>query len=731
MPTLLEDIQAEISSREPSLQDAIGAELATRQKAESRFPEGTEIIAEVDGGQVYQLPSGQQGFTSPEYSTVDPDQVTKIMEGADPASVSKRGIYEDIIAQAPVAARAGQFVRGAPFVGEYVDEALGAIVGPQVQTGMRAQQSAMEEINPYESMALQVGGGLAIGGPTAAGVMGGPMIMGKAIPPAQKAIMGGGLGAVAGAIEGWISGYGAGEGDDRAQSAADRSKIGAALGLGIGAATPIASYGFNKLFTFIANKPIKAAAKSLGVSEDVVRAMKDTMGADDFQEAIRRLDVGGEGAILADVGPAAAGRLDLTIQKAGGGTAVQSITARAREAGVRLTSTLDDVLGSPDGRLAATRAIRAADVGETPAAYARAYTTPIDYASPEGRAIEELVGRLPSRQLNAAIESANDMLRYHGVDAKQILAEVAEDGTVAMREMPNVAQLDYLKRAFDSIRMSGTDPITGKLTPDANLAGQIATSIRDVTRNAVPAYGEALSLASDVLSQESAVAAGYSLLRAPVTREISRNAVKGMTKPELAAARIGVRNYIDDTLSNVRRTVMDADVDVREVQKTLSDLSTRASRDKLTVLLGKDAASQVFDELDRAAIALNLRAATSANSATFARLAGEASVAESTAPKFWNLLGQMKPKDAVQRLGQVLTGATPEAVKLRQDGLYADMADMLVNIRGDDAKRALIILRNTNITDKMTAGQATFISGLLGEQAGILAQQAATREYAQ
>ncbi len=46
-----------------------------------RFPEGSNILMEDDqGGIVYQTPSGKRGYTSPAYSTIDPERIDEILD---------------------------------------------------------------------------------------------------------------------------------------------------------------------------------------------------------------------------------------------------------------------------------------------------------------------------------------------------------------------------------------------------------------------------------------------------------------------------------------------------------------------------------------------------------------------------------------------------------------------------------------------------------------------------
>ena len=218
------------------------------QLMEGLAPAQEKVVATTpDGGRVIEGANGLS-FTSPSYSTSDPAQVAKIMEGATPADVSTSGFDQQTIAQAPAIARLAKVVQGVPFVGEYTDEMIDA-VSPKAAQGTRAIRSAMDRERPKESMGLQVGGGL-LGAIPAAAVAGPAMVANAPTSMAAKVGLGGLLGAVTGGTEGAISGYGAGEGDTRGQSAIERGLIGGAFGGAAGALAPIVAKGIGSAYSY-------------------------------------------------------------------------------------------------------------------------------------------------------------------------------------------------------------------------------------------------------------------------------------------------------------------------------------------------------------------------------------------------------------------------------------------------------------------------------------------------
>ena len=78
------------------------------------LPEGYSMVGEVGDGRIYQAPDGSLGYTSPGYSTTDPQAIQKLIDGASPSDVVQSGVDQERIAKHPVAARASKFLQGVP-----------------------------------------------------------------------------------------------------------------------------------------------------------------------------------------------------------------------------------------------------------------------------------------------------------------------------------------------------------------------------------------------------------------------------------------------------------------------------------------------------------------------------------------------------------------------------------------------------------------------------------------
>jgi len=144
-------------------------------------------------------------------------------------------------------------------------------------------------------------------------------------------------------------------------------------------------------------------------------------------------------------------------------------------------------------------------------AYDAAYAKPIDYASDEGRNIEGLIkGRVPA----SAIKGANELMRLEGApESKQIMAHIADDGTVKYETMPDVMQVDYITRALnDTAKREEGAGAMGGITQKGSAYQGLAKDLRDNLRTAVPEYDTALNGAGKFIRGNNAHDEGMSFL---------------------------------------------------------------------------------------------------------------------------------------------------------------------------------------------------------------------------
>lgn len=704
--------------------------LAELDEFEGRQQGGREVIATTDdGGRVVRMSNGNLAFASPGYSTTDPAAIERIMEGATPAQEVQRSLDEQRIAENPVAARVQEFNQGAPFVGEWLDEAVG-VVSPQAAENMRATSDAMERQRPGQSLGLNVAGGISYGAPMA---VEGVRWAGQAGTRLGTALRGAGAGMAAGASEGATAEAGRANEGSRGDAAVRGGAIGGGLGFALGAFAPMVADGVKNLAQRVKKLDVRTIAEEFGISPGAARMAREALQNDDLDAAARRLGELGEDAMLADSGPATGALLDAAAQAGGRGLREtrDAVSQRSEAIGQRLPRSLDRILGRPRGVNSAARSISQRTAPARRKAYERAFSTPIKYADDSGRAVEDALGRIPPRILNDAIGEANDAMREAGQRNLQIMAEIGDDGDVVFREMPNVRQLDEIKKALDSIGRDADQ--FGRPTERAMRAQRLSRRLRDSLTDAVPAYKQALRLGGDKIQQDQALDLGRRILFDNVSVEdVSAFVGDGLPAPAMEAARQGVRETVENSMSRVRRTITDDDVAAREAMQVVKELSSRKNKDKLRLILGENRANQLLDELDRTATALALRGAVSRNSATAIRQSiqdqAAAEVEPSLARRTAGNLGN--PLEAAQEVTQSLTGIDARSLNEAQRELLADVAGALTRIRGAEAQRALVAVRGAMEGQPIKDAEAELIGRLVAGTGAATVYQAGRQSLA-
>ena len=707
------------------------------QTARENWQTMPRIIAKQAGDvRVFERPNGQRYVVTPEYSTTDPERIAAILENISrnqPAGEAvKTAIDESLIAQYPLSARASEYVKGVPFVGSYADELVGALAGPEAGAGTRAIQAAMERQRPGQTAALNLAGGAtaALGAAAAAPQMlasGTQAVLGQGTRLAQAArgMLGG---ALAGTIEGGI--YGAGEGTtaaERLSEAARGAAFGGFTGGVMGAATPYVKAGVENIIGRIKQSDVYTIAQTFNISQKAAQVIKNTfeMGGG-LQDAIQRLRRAGDSAMIADANEATQALLDATAASgaAAARAAREPIEARMTEQAAKMDVGLTGLLGRPaEGPQTAVSEIMQASREPRKSAYSAAYETPINYASPEGQAIEAVLARVDPDIMQQAIREANAEMADLGFSNQQILADIADDGTIVFREMPNVRQLDELKRALDTISKNSKrqEGIITVETAASRRYRRQANDLRDAlvaaTGGSDGVYAKALNIGGDTIAEREAFFLGERLTR-PSTRvedvmlELGRN-------PSLAAleaAKRGLRTHIEEVVGNVKRIPSDPNIDARQALATLRELGSENAREKIRRLMG-DEAEQVFRLLDEASNAAETRAAMAANSRTAVRQAIQGDVADLTQK---GIIGQAASGEAVnttKALIQAVTGQTAAYDAAQRQKIYLDIARALTAKRGREAEAALRILdaamQGQALTDQQTTALAQMIAGSL------------------
>ena len=697
-------------------------------KAKAGWQTMPRIIARGDGNvRVFQRSNGQKYLVAPGYSTTDPAAIEKVLGGQTAGDVSKQSIDQSIIEQNPISARVNEVARGTPFVGSYVDEAMG-VFGPQATAGSRALTGAMQREKPGETLGLNIAGGLLGGGAAAAAA--GPAIggaVGSAIGQGSRlsrVARGLAAGSAAGATEGLVYGFGEGtDGQDRLEQAGGSAAIGGTFGGLLGGLGPIVGDAAQNVIGRFRRSDIGTISKEFGISEDAAKVIKNTFDqGGDIQAAEAALRKAGKEAMLVDAGPAAQALLDASAQSGGraGQDVTEAVTGRMARTGQAVDATLDATLGpAPLGPKTAMDTIAEASRVPRTEAYGLAYSTPINYATGEGMAIEDVLSRIEPDVIMSAVKEANADMLARGVKNQQIMASIAPDGSVIYREMPNVQQLDELKKALQALAYSpaNMNQVTGKLTGTGQRYNALAGQLRDAVEKTVPEYGAAVKIGGDKLAEERAFILGRDLLR-PGTEveDVFLELGKKPSADQLAAAKQGLRSYIAKALGDVRAIASDpgADaLDARQVVKAVSDLSSDNARKKVRDLLGKEA-DVILSQIDEAAQSATVRASLAQNSKTAARQAVQGTIEEITAPGAIGKAGMGEAIDATKSMVQAATGMNSEFTAAQRQKVYQDIAKALTQKKGPEAMAALRVLdaaiKGQNLTESQSAQLANMIA---------------------
>lgn len=633
---------------------------------------------------------------------------------------------ERIVQDNPMTARMAVTAQGLPFVGEYVDEAIGAIGGEGRRDRLREMQGAMEATRPGETAALRTAGGV-VGSVAALPAVAKTGIVRAGLGLLPNALRAGAVGTIAGAVEGFTSGYGAGNEDDRMQSAQDRAVMGGLVGGTVGAFLPVLGAGVQSALRRFRTSDVQTIAREFGISDDAARVVRRALEAEDFAGAQSAIQRAGGRAMLADAGEASRTLLDASIATGGQSARIgrDAVSRRAQEGGQEFSRVLDRFFGKPQGVQTAQRAIRQGSQGARSSAYEQAYSAAIDYSARAGQRLEGLAGRVPA----SAIQRANRLMQAEGAQSRQIMASIADDGTVTFQRMPDVRQWDYITRALGDLAESGqTRGAMGGMTSESRAITNLQRDIRNTLRSHIPAYDRALREAADTIGQVRATEVGASLISQRTTREQARSALRGMSQAERAAARQGLRSRIDDMMAQTQAALTDTNMDAREAIRAWRALSSRQSQENMTALLGRDRARALAREIDRIGTDFELRAAVARNSATAVRSAVQGEARQITQPGILGSLMEGSPAEASRRVVQALSGRTEAAQAARQAGLFSEITEALTRTRGArEASRIMRVVGDSVGSEPISQARAERIAGLIASGTGGGAYQSGVR----
>ena len=225
----------------------------------------------------------------------------------------------------------------------------------------------------------------------------------------------------------------------------------------------------------------------------------------------------------------------------------------------------------------------------------------------------------------------------------------------------------------------------GNRTGDSVMWTGLARDLRNAVKEAVPDYGRALAVGKDKIDQDQALALGSKLLNQKVTREVVEDMTDGMSDESRRAMAAGFRSFIDEKIANVKSVMSDPDLDPRQARDALLTLSSQATREKITMISGKEASDKLFNQLDESMIAFGLKARVAKNSETARRTIATSAADQLEGAGIQESLRTGGPKAAIGAMWRAVAERTPTQKQLINDELYMNIVKSLTGPKGAEA----------------------------------------------
>lgn len=663
------------------------------------LPDGTRFLQDIKGKRV--------AVVDPEGNVnVDQQQARSLL-----AQQFQKSADIQRATQSPLTAGAVKSLMSIPYAGEGLDELVGLAGGdPEV---IRSLKRGVEEGYPIPS-ALGKTAGIMTG---IAGASRLPVM--NTTSKTEAAVKYGGTGLLFGASEGGSSGYLSGTGGpadpSRIQGLQSGATWGAALGL------PLGMVG-GTIQQAVSEKGLRAfgndVAKKLGVSPDagVIIAQSLNLGVT-LEEAIANIRRAGDQGMIADA--------DIAVQRLLGAASnlgspqaarnVQVVPERVKERQEGLATYMDEALGPPPvGQQTAMEAARLRTAKPRKQAYDEAFNTPIDYASPAGMKLETVLQRVSSfepKLMAQAIETANRNMRFgpEGYN-KQIMADIAEDGSITFREMPNLVQVDQIKIALQQLAEGQVNNF-GAMSTTGNQLLTLAREVRDAAVDAVPSYKKALELGQSNIRQQSALATSGALLRPRTSVEDVIQLVRGADLETRTALQTSLRMEIDNLIGEIRTSFLQGgDTQIKQANKLLTELFVPNNIKKIKLILGDEGYNALRPKLDEVASALKLQGQIKEGSPTAPRIELAKKVETAVRDSVVESIKRAEVPTTLKGIIQNVTGATEEAYQARQNELLGEIVQGLTQKRGADAEAALRYIQEALNGQQLSEAKVAFIA---------------------
>lgn len=433
----------------------------------------------------------------------------------------------------------------------------------------RAADAAAREAYPKTFMASEIGGGLV---PAMAGIgFAGNAARGAGIGMRSLASAGAGAGEAA------VYGFNTDEGDlaSRAKSALIAAPFGFAVGGAIPGTGTLIGKGARAVSSMIPGNRVPKTVQQLAAALG-----RDKMGMDD---AVRRVADLGDDAIPADVGPNTVQLAKGIARLPGEGQTIlrDAVSDRAAKAKTRMASAVDDAFGPRQNQYTAQVGAKAARRAAAKKGYGEVFAKNWGDAGPPFE-LDDILKRLDPSDF----AEARAMARADGSEfGRTLLADIADDGTVAIKRMPSLEEAEYLRRAV-------ADRADRAFKSGSGGAGQsikeLSRELRDVLDNASP---ELKAMRGKYADDSAVIAArdkGRKLFSRAVDFDELEATAPGMSEAERQAMREGARSNVADFMDEASWNAQDS----------LRRLRTDRNIDKAGTVLPRDKVDAIVKALE-------------------------------------------------------------------------------------------------------------------------------------
>lgn len=359
---------------------------------------------------------------------------------------------------------------------------------------------------------------------------------------------------VAGAKDGAIAGglYGAGDGeglDDRAINAV----VGGATGGTIGGALPAVGSAAKAVSAPVTNVlQSQFRPQNFATRKVAERLERDGTSLDQVQRRV------GNGLSIADV--AGEGTRDLlrtTTNIAGDARNRVATSLKVRQIGQgdRLKSAIRQTFADPDGFLTAKDELAETAKNIASPLYEKAYANPVHFS-------EKIEGILNTDAGKKALRKATEIASNEEAPFGQWFANIADDGKVTIKQVPDMRAWDYIKRGLDDVIESQTDKMTGKVTTSGRSVIGLKNRLLNELDRLNPDYAKARKAYAGVAQIDEALEFGKSAIK--LSPELVKRKVSQMSAAEKEAARVGMAE-------NLRKAIDDAGYTHNAVRKIMGN----------------------------------------------------------------------------------------------------------------------------------------------------------------